>query len=181
MTTDKTTAPKESRAEIHRCLKLTDPKVMLQYFLHTQTQQGWAQDKCVSKFNSLTEQFAGTVLESLQDSWILTVITAPASVEDTLQIPEDLFSFIRKHLLTALILLPTNKISSVESNTSGLCYCAVQHTLNFLLTRSENLDLKTEDEQVKPNTAGWFAIRNNVGFMKKKNPQVKILLFSSCE
>lgn len=167
MTRDKTAAPRQLRAEIHHCLKLTDPKVMLQYFLHTQTQQDWAHNKCVSEFNSLTKQLRETLLESLQDSWILTAITAPASVEDILQIPEVLFSFIRKHLLKNLVLLSTNKISSTESKTSGLCYCVVQRTVDFLLTRSENLDLKTEDEQVEPNTGALFAFRNNMGFIKK--------------
>lgn len=64
--------------------------------------------------------------------------------------------------------LTKNKISSTESNTSGLCYYAVQHKVNFLLTRLENFDLTTKDEQVKLHTGGWFAFRNNVCFIKKK-------------
>lgn len=63
-------------------------------------------------------------------------------MEDMLQIPE--VSFIREHPLTDIILLSTNKISSTESNRSGLCYCAAQHSVNFLLTMSENLDLKID-------------------------------------
>lgn len=127
MTRDKPTAPKESRAEIHHCLKLTDPKGTLQYFLHTQTQQGWAQDKCVSKFNLLTEQLRQTVSENLRDSWIPTATTDPVSVDDTLRISEVLF--IRKDLLR------TSDWSSTESNTSGLCYCAVQHWIFFWQVR----------------------------------------------
>lgn len=57
---------------------------MLQYFLHTGTQQARAQDQHVAKFNSLTEQFVETVLESLQDSWSLTAITAQTSRSLTL-------------------------------------------------------------------------------------------------
>lgn len=68
MTRDKATAPKELEAEIHHCLKLSDPKSSVTGFSAHPNTTGLRQGKCVSKFNLLTEQLRERVLESLQDS-----------------------------------------------------------------------------------------------------------------
>lgn len=95
------------------------------------------------------------VSERLQDSRIPAATADPVWVDDILQIPEVLFG--------GKDLLKTADTSSAESNSSGLCYGAVQHWIFF--NRLGNLDLKTEDEQEKAKTGWCFAFINNVGFM----------------